>query len=405
MSGNPREPEVDPTPAADPRAALLGVYGPPDTLFVSGRGSELFDSDGRGYLDFTSGIGVNALGFGASEVREAIEHALDGGLIHTSNLFRTRPAEELATRLIELSFPGRVFFCNSGAEAGEAALKFARRRAREVAGPGKHEIISFHGGFHGRLFGTLATTDRPAYREPFEPLMPGAVFCNVGDIAGVERVASREKTAAIMIEPVQGEGGVVPVPAPFLRQLRELCDEREIVLVFDEVQCGVGRSGHFFAYEPSGVRPDIVTLAKPLAGGLPMGAVILAEGVAQAIRPGDHATTFGGGPLVAAAALAVVEKISRPDFLEEVRERARLLDDALAGLADRHPDIVEEVRGVGLMRGVAVRVPAADIATRARALGLLVVPAGPKVVRLLPPLNSSCDDLRRGIRLLEEALG
>jgi acetylornithine/N-succinyldiaminopimelate aminotransferase len=401
-------PTAHPTEGApglhDPRGALLGVYRPPETLFVAGRGSELFDAEGRAYLDFTSGIGVNALGYDVPEVRAAVEEVLDSGLIHSSNLFRTRPAEELAELLVRTSFPGRVFFCNSGAEAGEAAFKFARRHARATgSGAGKHEIVAFRGGFHGRLFGTLAATDRPSYQEPFQPLMPGVHFCDVGDIEGVLKVVSKARTAAVVIEPVQGEGGVVPVPHAFLRALREICTEHEVALVFDEVQCGIGRTGELFAFQEAGVVPDMVTLAKPLAGGLPMGAVLLSEAIAASVEPGDHATTFGGGPLVASVALAVVRRIADESFLAGVRERGQALEGALRQVAARR-DGVEDVRGVGLMWGVAIGTPAADVASRARELGLLLVPAGPRVVRLLPPLTVTADEIDRAVQTLEEAL-
>jgi predicted acetylornithine/succinylornithine family transaminase len=389
---------------ADPRGALLGVYRVPDLLFVKGEGSHLIDEEGRRYLDFTSGIAVNALGYNSPVVRGAIERALESGLIHTSNLFRTRPAEELAELLVAHSFPGRTFFCNSGAEAGEAGFKFARRWARSVGGDAKIEFISFNGAFHGRLFGTLAATDRPDYRTPFEPLMPGVRFATMGDLASVEALMSRERTAAVVIEPIQGEGGVYPVPAAFLQGLRALCDAHEVALIVDEVQCGVGRTGIPFAYQESGIQPDILTLAKPLGGGLPIGAVVLAPHVAATIQPGDHGTTFGGGPFVASVALEVLRTVFTPGFLAEVRHREHTLCEVLAGLLRRSPR-VRAVRGRGLMWGIELDGPVADVVTRARAAGLLLVGAGPSVIRILPPLNITDDELRHGLALLEGVLG
>jgi predicted acetylornithine/succinylornithine family transaminase len=387
----------------DPRSALLGVYRPPDVLFERGCGSWLIAADGSRYLDFTSGIAVTALGHGAPEVRAAIEAALDAGLIHTSNLFRTAPAEKLARELVEATFPGSVFFCNSGAEAGEASLKFARRWARSVGGPEKHEFVAFRGGFHGRLFGTLATTDREAYRAPFEPLMPGVRWAQIGDLASVEAVVDAERTAAVVIEPVQGEGGVRPVPPDFLLALRRLCDERGAALIFDEIQCGLGRTGDLFAFESSGARPDLLSLAKPLAGGLPMGAVVVAPKVADTVGPGDHGTTFGGGPMVAGVARAVLAAVSKPAFLDGVRERAARLEEGLRGLDAAAAGIVD-VRGRGLMWGVELDRSAAPIVAAAREHGLLVCSAGASVVRLLPPLNIPLDELAQGLDILGRVL-
>jgi predicted acetylornithine/succinylornithine family transaminase len=389
-------------PAAD--AALLGVYRPAEPTFVAGDGSYLIADDGRRYLDFTSGIAVNALGYGDPAVAAAVRGALDAGLIHTSNLFRTRPAAELAAWLVANSFADRVFFCNSGAEANEGAIKFARRWAGASGGEGKHEIVAFHRGFHGRTIGALAATDRPDYQAPFRPLMPGVRFCEIGDIASAERLIRADRTAAVLVEPLQAEGGVLPVDPEFLRVLRRLCDEADALLVFDEVQVGLGRTGSLWAHEAAGVAPDIMTLAKPLAGGLPMGAVLLTERVAAEIRPGDHATTFGGGPLVASAALAVCRRVSDPAFLAEVRRLAGLLDDRLGALR-LASGRVRAVRGTGLIRGVELDgATAAEVVGRALDAGLLVCSAGPSVVRLLPPLNVSEADLARGMDLLEEAI-
>jgi len=384
-------------------AALLGVYRPPAFVLSRGQGGRVWDENGTSYLDFTAGIGVNALGYGAPPIREAIEAALDTGLIHTSNLFRTRPAEDLAALLVSLTFPGSVFFCNSGAEANEGAFKFARRWARAVGGAGKHEIVAVRGSFHGRLFGSLAATDRPGYQEPFEPLMPGVRWIDADDPGSVGAGVRPDRTAAVIVEPLQGEGGIRPLSAEFLRTLRTACDDARALLVFDEVQCGLGRTGRLFAYEHSGVTPDLLTLAKPLAGGLPMGAVVLAEHVADAIEPGDHATTFGGGALVASVALAVLRILSEPAFLEAVRARADHLERGLAALVDRY-DRVVAVRGLGLMRGVVLDGPAGPVIEAARDLGLLVVGAGPQVVRLLPPLTVTEDEIDEALGMLAEAL-
>ena len=383
--------------------ALLGVYRRSGPLFVGGEGSHLIAEDGARYLDLTSGIAVNALGYGDPEFAAAIHRALENGLVHTSNLFRTRPAEELAAWLVERSFADRVFFSNSGAEANEAALKFARRWARTTGSPEKTEIVTFRGGFHGRTFGALAATDRPPYREPFEPLVPGVIFGEVGPIEALEKLASAERTAAMIIEPIQAEGGVLPVPDHFLAGLRELCDRVGALLIFDEIQVGLGRTGHLWAHEAAGVAPDIMTLAKPLAGGLPMGATLVTERVAEAIQPGDHATTFGGGPLIASAALAVCDRIGQPGFLAEVRRKAEVVSDRLGALALRNEGVVA-VRGTGLIWGVQIRRPAAEVVAAAMEAGVLLVAAGPNVVRILPPLTISDQHLLEGLALLEESL-
>jgi len=388
----------------DPRSALLGVYRTPDLLFVRGDGSELLDEAGRRYLDFTSGIAVNALGHGSPVIRRAVEEALATGLVHTSNLFRTAPAEALARRLAALSGMDRVFFCNSGGEGVEGALKFARRWARQVGGEEKHRIVAFRGGFHGRLFGSLAVTDRPEYREPFEPLMPGVDFADPVEGPDLEGLLDPARTAAVIVEPIQGEGGVRPLPEGFLRRLRALTEARGVLLILDEIQCGVGRTGTFLAHETAGIRPDLLVLAKPLAGGLPMGAVLLTEEVASTIRPGDHGTTFGGGPLVAAVALAVLETVAAPEFLRGVSARGHRLRELLESLAARHSERIREVRGRGLMWGMELDGLAASVVDRARGAGLLLVGAGPHVVRLLPPLTVTEVELERGVELLEGAL-
>jgi predicted acetylornithine/succinylornithine family transaminase len=383
--------------------AVLGVYRPQGPQFVGGEGSRLVAEDGRRYLDFLGGIAVNSLGYGDPEVTGAIRAALDTGLIHTSNLLRTRPAVDLARWLVDHSFADRVFFCNSGAEANEAAFKFARRWGRAQLGDEKVEIVAFRNGFHGRTFGALSATDRADYQEPFRPLVPGIRFCEVGDVAAVDELIRERKTAAVIIEPIQAEGGVRPVDPAFLRKLRYLCDEENALLLFDEVQVGLGRTGTLWAHEAAGVAPDLMTLAKPLAGGLPMGAVLLTERVASALKPGDHATTFGGGPLVASAALAVCRRIGEPSFLEEVRRKGSVLGDRLGSLA-LESDRVAEVRGAGMMWGVQLRAPAAAVVAKALELGLLVCTAGADVVRLLPPLTVSDAEIDEGIALLTEAI-
>lgn len=383
--------------------AVLGTYRPAAPLFVRGEGVHVFDDAGNSYLDFVSGIGVNALGYGDATIVDAMQQALAGGLVHLSNLYRTEPAAMLAAALTSRSFADRVFFCNSGAEANEAAFKFARRWARTRGGAEKHEIVALRNSFHGRLFGTLAATDRPAMQAPFLPLLPGVRIVDPADPAALREALDPARTAAIIVEPVQGEGGVTPLAPALLAELRAAADANDALLIFDEVQCGLGRTGHLFAYEGVGVVPDLLTVAKPLAGGLPMGAVLLAERVAETIQPGDHATTFGGGPLVSAVALAVFERIADPAFLAGVCARAAHLHNALEALTARHA-VVSNVRGVGLMWGLELNVPAAPYVSAALEQGLLVAMAGERVIRLLPPLVITDDELDEGLAILSEVL-
>ena len=391
-------------PSAPPAAresAQLGVYKRAPVTFVRGEGVRLYDETGKGYLDFTAGIAVNALGYGDPGLTAALHDAATG-LVHVSNLYGSDPAERLARVLTERSFASRVFFCNSGAEANEGAFKFVRRWARATS-PSKNEIIALRGSFHGRLFGTLAATDRPGYRMPFRPLA-GGISISERDLDALAMQMSAGTTAAVILEPVQGEGGVRVLDRGWVAELRALTREHDVALIFDEIQCGMGRTGSFFAYEWLGVEPDIVTLAKPLAGGLPMGAVLMTEPIAAAMEPGDHGTTFGGGPFVASVALHVVERLSSPAMLAHVRDAGGWMGEALCALAGRSAG-VRTVRGVGLMWGIDTTQRAAPIVARALELGLLVCSAGDHTVRLLPPLVIGRDDVRRGVELLESALG
>lgn len=392
-------PVMDESAVAAPRSAILGTYKRAPLEIVGGRGVQLLGSDGRAYLDFSSGIGVNALGYGDAGIRQAIAAAADTGVLHSSNLYSTQPGEMLAQRLVDRSFASSVFFCNSGAEANEGAFKFARRWARTIGGPRKHEIVALRGGFHGRLFASLAATDRPGYRAPFRPLAPGISICE-RDLGDLEQLLDSDTVAAVIVEPVQGEGGVRVLDDALLQGLRALTREREIALIFDEVQCGLGRTGTLFAYEQSGVVPDMVTLAKPLAGGLPMGAVLLSDEIARTIQPGDHATTFGGGPFVTAVALHVFDRLSDEALLASVAENGKWIEAQLTALLAGTPR-VRAVRGVGYMWGIDVVEPAAGVVARALDAGLLILSAGDYTLRLLPPLVASRDELQAGLSILE----
>ena len=381
--------------------ALLPVYRRPPFVLVGGKGVELFDDAGRSYLDFTSGIAVNALGYGDPGLQAAM-HAAADGLVHVSNLFRTAPGEELATKLVARSFADRVFFCNSGAEANEGAFKVARRWGRSTGAEDKAGIVALRGSFHGRLSATLAATDRAQYRLPFLPLA-GGISIHERDLEGLSQALDPATTAAVILEPVQGEGGVRLFDAGFLRELRALTRERNVLLIFDEIQCGLGRTGKLFAYEHSGVEPDIMTLAKPLAGGLPMGAILMTAEAAAPMQPGDHGSTFGGGPFVSSVANHVLDRVSDPLMLAHVASVGGWLGEQLGALADRSGQ-VRAVRGVGLIWGVDVHEQAAGVVARARDAGLLLVSAGTHTIRLLPPLVATREELARGLEILERAL-
>jgi predicted acetylornithine/succinylornithine family transaminase len=390
------------TPATRSTAAdaLLPNYKRAPIDVVSGEGVYLIASDGARYLDFVSGIAVNALGYSDPGLRQAL-HAAADGLVHVSNLYATSPGERLAAELVSKSFADRVFFCNSGAEANEGAFKFARRWAR-TRGDAKHEIVALRGAFHGRLFGTLAATDRPSYRAPFRPLAPGITIVE-RDIEDLSNALNAETAAAVILEPVQGEGGVRVLDAGFVREVRALTRERDAALIFDEIQCGLGRTGRLFAYEHFGVTPDILTLAKPIAGGLPMGAVLLTDAIASTIKAGDHGTTFGGGPFIASVANYVLGRVSDPALLRHVSENGGWLGRQLNEIATRTGRI-RAVRGLGYMWGIDVMGTASHVVSEAMDAGLLVCSAGEYTVRLLPPLIASRDELSHGLSILESVL-
>ena len=360
--------------------AFVPVYDR-DLVIVKGKGMRVTDKDGRTYLDFGAGVGVSGLGHGDSKVVGAIKKQASL-IIHSSNLYHHEPGIALAERLATLAFPAKVFFTNSGTEAIEGAIKFARKIGKEQ---GRTELIAFEGSFHGRTLGALSMTWTAKYREPFEPLIPGVHFVKVGDVAGLKAVLG-PKTAAVFLEPVQGESGVKPVPADFLREVGKLTREAGALFVADEIQCGLGRTGKMFGYEHAGITPDMVTMAKPLGGGLPLGAILLREALAGRLAVGDHGSTFGGNPVAAAASLAVLDRLTAPGFLEKVQKRSASLMRGLKKLKKAHPGSIAEVRGLGLMIGIEMTGPAGPVIKALRERGILTIKAGDKVLRLLPPL-------------------
>ncbi len=364
---------------------VMQTYARPDMVVERGEGVYLYDTDGRPYLDFVAGIGVNALGYGDAEVIQTITEQATR-LVHVSNLYHTRPGPELARLLVEQT-PGceRVFFANSGAEAVEGAIKMARKFARTHASEEKTVVVACEGSFHGRTMGAVALTAREKYRLPFMPVMPDVRFIPFNTTDGLEQ-AIGDDVCAVIVEPVQGEGGINVANTPFLQALRARCDACGALLIFDEIQCGMGRTGRLWAHQHTDVTPDILTSAKPLGGGLPIGAILASQRVADVLSVGDHGTTFGGGPLVTAVAQVVLRRVSDPAFLHHVQTVSAYLDEGLQQLAADFPTLVREVRGRGLMRGIAINAPAGNVRQRCYEAGLLVATAGEDVIRLLPPL-------------------
>ncbi len=369
---------------------VLQTYIRPDFVFERGEGVWLYDSEGKAYLDACSGIAVNALGYQHQVIVEAIRQGAEG-LLHVSNLYHTAPQALLARDLCQTSFADRVFFANTGTEANEGALKFARKLARVQGHTDKTGFVAFSGSFHGRTMGSLAMTATKKYRTPFEPLMGDVTFAEFNNLDSA-RQAITDHTCGVLVEPIQGEGGVTPATPEFLNGLRALCDKVGAVLIFDEVQCGMGRTGTLWAHEGYNVTPDIMTLAKPLAGGLPMGAILLTQTVADALKPGDHASTFAAGPLVCTVAQAVFNHISQPQFLADIQTKSDYLAAKLNEVVAQTP-LLTDVRGKGLMWGLISTIPATEIVTEARQHGLIILVAGEKVVRLLPPLTISQSEI------------
>jgi len=380
---------------------LVGNYAPAPISLVRGEGCFLFDADGNRYLDLMGGIATVGLGHGHPRVRAALEAQADA-LWHVSNLYTTEPQIAAAERIVAHSFAERVYFCNSGAEANEAALKLARRWHRD-RGDDRFEIVAFQGSFHGRTLFTVSTTGTPAYWEGFEPMVPGVVFAEFGDLASVESVLS-DRTAAILIEPVQGESGVRPAPPGFLSTLRRLADENGCLLIFDEVQVGMGRTGTLFAHEQHGAVPDVMTLAKALGNGIPIGAMCTTERFAKALVPGTHASTFGGNPLAAACADAVLAELTEGGVLEHAVEVGAWLDERLAAMAERLGDKVREVRGLGHLRAIELPGPVGDVISACREQGVLVIQAGANNLRLAPALVITREELEPGLAVLEAAI-
>ncbi len=368
-------------------------------VLVKGEGCRVWDKDGREYLDFVGGIAVCALGHSSPVVTEALENQAKR-LVHVSNLFYTIPQIELARFLVEHSFADRVFFCNSGAEANEAAIKLARRYANERFGAKRNIIISMEGSFHGRTMATLSATGQKKIQNGFDPLLQGFRFVPFNDIGALEK-ALDESVCAVLLEPIQGEGGVICPDPDYLKGVRRLCDEKDVIMILDEVQVGCGRTGRLFAHEHYGIEPDIMTLAKAMANGLPIGAMLSTERLAPYFGPGTHASTFGGTPLVTAVSLAVLKSIIEDGWLENCRDVGRYFKEGLKELEGRY-GFIKEVRGKGLILGMELDMPGAEIVTRCMDMGFIINCVQDNVLRFLPPLIVQRNEIDRLLTILDK---
>ena len=378
--------------------AVLPTYARADVAFTRGEGAYLFDEKGGRYLDFGSGVAVTLLGHGHPHLVSALQRQA-AELWHTSNLYRIAGQERLAQRLVAATFADTMFFTNSGAEAVECSIKMARRFHYASGAPERFRLITFQGAFHGRTLATIAAGGSPKYLEGFGPQVDGFDQVPLGDFDAVVR-ATGANTAGILIEPIQGEVGIRVPPSNFLKKLREFCDARGMLLVLDEVQTGIGRTGRLFAHEEAGITPDIMAIGKGIGGGFPLGACLATERAAKGMTTGTHGSTYGGNPLAMAAGNAVLDIVLAPDFLPNVRRTAGHMQQSLAGLAAEHPDVIEEIRGHGLLLGLKLHVPAAAFIAKLRDKGLIAIGATENVVRLMPPLNIEEHHIREAMQVL-----
>lgn len=379
----------------------MHTYNRYPIVLDKGEGVYLYDLNGKKYLDFAAGIAVFALGYGNKEYKDALKEQMDR-LLHTSNLFYNVPAIEAAKKLEEASGLDRVFFTNSGTEAIEGAIKLARKDYYRKHGTCDSEIIAMHHSFHGRSIGALSITGTKKYREPFEPLMGGVAFATFNDLDSVKTLIS-DKTCAIVMEPIQGEGGLYPAAQEFIQGVRELCNEKDILLIFDEIQCGMGRTGAMFAYQKYNVKPDILTCAKALGCGVPVGAFVANEKVAQSLKPGDHGTTYGGNPFATAAVSKVFDLFEKEQILTKVNKASNYLYQKLEELTTRHGCILEH-RGMGLMQGLEFTASVNAIINKAMDQGLILISAGPNVLRFVPPLIIEKEHIDEMLTILEQCI-
>ena len=379
---------------------LMNTYSQWPVTFVGGEGAYLKDDKGDAYLDFVGGIAVNALGYKHEGLAAAIREVLDSGVLHVSNLYYNAHVLEAAKKLAALSGMEKVFFCNSGAEANEAALKLARKWG---SGKNKSTIISMLDSFHGRTYAAVTATGQKKYHQHFAPLPPGFVYAHFNDLDSVKALVD-ERTCAVIVEPIQGEGGIVPATKEFLHGLRDLCDTHELLLIYDEVQCGMGRSGKPFAHQLYGVKPDILTTAKALAGGVPAGAMLTQGEASDVFVPGDHASTFGGNALAARAIIYMCDTLQEKAFLSHVEAMGNYLRMKLEELKVQFSDLITAVRGVGLINGIALTIPPKEVVAKCFEKKLLLASAGSNVVRFVPPLIITEKEIDAAVKILQESL-
>ncbi|HVG48261.1 MAG TPA: aspartate aminotransferase family protein [Rubellimicrobium sp.] len=382
--------------------AVLPTYNRAPLTFERGEGSWLIAEDGRRYLDLGAGIAVNALGHADPALTDALTRQAHK-VWHLSNLYRIPEQERLAEMLVDKTFADTVFFTNSGTEAAELAVKMARKHWHDAGDPDRTRILTFEGAFHGRSSAAIAAAGSEKMTKGFGPLLPGFTQLRWGDHEALDRAIREADVGAVMVEPIQGEGGIRPLPDVCLKGLRDLCDETGVLMILDEVQCGMGRTGRLFAHEWAGITPDIMMVAKGIGGGFPLGAVLATEAAASAMTAGTHGSTYGGNPLACAVGAAVMGIVADDAFLAEVRRKAGLFRQGLEGLVASHPEVFEGVRGTGLMLGLRTKVAPADFVKAGYEAGILAVPAADNVVRLLPPLNIPDEDVAEALRRLDEA--
>ncbi|NLK21489.1 MAG: aspartate aminotransferase family protein [Epulopiscium sp.] len=380
---------------------IMNTYNRFPITLTEGKGVYAKDTNGKRYLDFVSGIAVNALGYGNKAMGEALASQVNK-MMHCSNLYWNIPGIEAAEMLINNSVFDKVFFCNSGAEAIEGSLKLARKYGRKVRGEGCYEIITMKQSFHGRTLGAITATGQPKYQKDLNPLLDGVLYAQYNDFESIKELVS-DKTCAILLEPIQGEGGIYPAQKEFLAKIRKLCDETDILLMYDEVQCGIGRTGHLFAYEAYDIAPDVIALAKGLGGGFPIGAMMSVKKCSDTFIPGDHASTFGGNHMATTAAKVVLDTLLNDNLLANVKKQGNYLKEQLNILKEKY-DVVKDIRGIGLMQGIELSIPIGNLIKACMDKGLLLVGAGPNVIRFVPPLIIEEEDIKKAILILEEAI-
>lgn len=380
---------------------IMNTYNRFPITLTEGKGVYVKDIEGKKYLDFVSGIAVNALGYGNKDLIYALEDQINK-MMHCSNLYWNTPGIEAAEIMVNHSVFDKVFFCNSGAEAIESALKLARKYGKLKHGENCYEIITMKNSFHGRTIATITATGQRKYQKDFNPLLDGILYADFNDFESVKKLVS-DKTCAILLEPIQGEGGIIPANKEFLVKVRELCDEKDILLMYDEVQCGIGRTGYLFAYQAYGVAPDVISLAKGLGGGFPIGAMMAVEKCSTIFCPGDHASTFGGNLGAGTVAKVVLNALINENILENVKKQGQYLFEKLSGLKEKHKNI-KDVRGMGLMQGIELSVPIVNIINLCMDKGLLLVGAGAKVIRFVPPLLVNKAEIDEAVSIFEKAL-